>query len=387
MARVFDDLELGYLKEVLASGQLGWAQGRMVTRFEEAFAKLVGAKYGIARNNAMNALAQAVSISGAGVGTEVICDPIVHFGGVATLFFNAVPRFVDVKYDTFLMDPDSVRKNITPQTKALIVTNLWGLCAELDEIRRICDEHGIFMIEDCAHAIGSYWKGKHAGTYGDVGIFSFQQSKQLTTGDGGMIVTDREDIHYKLYHEWAFSGESPAFMTLNFRMNEETAAIGLGQVQRVMGYVEEYTKGLDIWNEAIVGCKWLRRRTVPPEAKQSGYIWACLWEGDKYGLNYDNFKSICRELGVPVGFGFNQKPAYMFDIFRVSTAYHHPDCPIRCPFYTAKSDYRYRDDLTPVATDLMPRIIMSGLVEVPLEEVQRRANLFKEAIRRMEWMG
>ena len=387
MARVFDDLELGYLREVLASGQLGWAEGRMVTRFEEAFAALVGARYGIARNNAMNGLAQAVAISGAGTGTEVICDPLVHFGGVAVLAFNAVPRFADVRYDTFTLDPESVRRNITPLTKALIVTNFWGLCAELDEIRRICDEHGVFMIEDCAHAIGSYWQGKHAGTYGDLGVFSFQQSKHLTTGDGGMVVTNREDIHYRLYHEWAFSGESPAFMTLNFRMNEETAAIGLGQVSRVKGYVEEYTRALGILNEAIDGCRWLRQRAVPEGAVQSGYIWACIWEGDKHGLSYDSFKAACREVGVPVGFGFNQKPAHHFDIFRVSTAYHQPDCPVRCPFYTAKSDYRYHDGLTPVAADLLPRLVVSGVIEVPLPEVERRAALLKEAIRRVEWVG
>ena len=156
MARVFDDLELGYLREVLASGKLGWAQGGMVTRFEEAFARLVGSRYAIGRNSAMTALAQAVSVSGAGTGYEVICDPIVHFGGLAALYFNAVPRFADVRRDTFLLDPEAVRATITPRTRALIVTNLWGLCAELDALRRICDEHGLFLIEDCAHVHGAH---------------------------------------------------------------------------------------------------------------------------------------------------------------------------------------------------------------------------------------
>ena len=126
MAREFGDLETQYFKEVLESSQMGWAEGGMVTRFENAFAKKIGAKFGVARNSAMTALAQAVSISGAGTGFEVICDPIVHFGGIAALYFNAVPRFADVRYDTYLMDPDSVRANITPLTKALLVTNLWG---------------------------------------------------------------------------------------------------------------------------------------------------------------------------------------------------------------------------------------------------------------------
>lgn len=382
MARVFDDLELGYVKEVLASKQLGWRDGGMVTRFEEAFAKKLGARYAIGRNSAMTALAQAVSVSGAGTGTEVLCDPIVHFGGVAALYFNAVPRFVDVRYDTYLMDTASLRANITPRTKALIVTNLWGLCAELDEIRKICDEHGIFMIEDCAHNMNSYWKGKHAGTYGDLGCFSFQQGKHLTTGDGCMMTTNRDDLFYKLYHEWAFSGESPAFLTLNFRMNEVTAAVGLGQLARVDGYIAEYTQSLHIMDEAIRDCKWLRNRTVPKEASQSGYIWVCAWEGDKHGIEYQRFQEVCKQLEVPLRFGFTGAPAYTFDIFKGSTAYHQPECPVRCPFY--QSDYRYQDGLCPTAEDLIPRLIMMGLIELPVEEAKVRAERLRQAIRETE---
>jgi perosamine synthetase len=386
VARIFDDLELGHLREVLASGRLGWASGGMVTRFEEAFAGLVGSRYAIGRNSAMTGLAQAVTVSGAGTGYEVICDPIVHFGGLAALYFNAVPRFADVRPDTFLLDPESVRANITPRTKAVIVTNLWGLCAELDELRRICDANGLFLIEDCAHVIGATWKGKHAGTYGDLGVFSFQQGKHLPTGDGGMLTTDREDLYDKIYGEWAFSGESPAFMTLNFRMNEVTAAVGLGQVQRVTGYVRQYTRGLHRLDEAIAGCPWLRARHVPAGAEQVGYIWACVWDGDRYGLDLDRFKRVCGEVGLRLNSGFAQLnvPAYHFDIFKGSTAYGEPDCPVRCPFYVAESEYRYRPGLCPVAEDLIPRFLRLGLVEVPDEENARRAVMLQEAIRRME---
>jgi dTDP-4-amino-4,6-dideoxygalactose transaminase len=195
MARIFGTTDMAYLQDVLDSKQLGWRQGGYVTRLDEAFAEFTGARHGICRNSAMTGLAQAVAISGAGCGNEVICDPLVHFGGVAALSFNCVPRFVDVRRDTYLMDPAAVEAAITEHTKALIVTNLWGLCAELDTLRAICDRHGIFMIEDCAHVIGAKWKGRHSGTYGDIGVFSFQQGKHICTGDGCVMITDREDLH------------------------------------------------------------------------------------------------------------------------------------------------------------------------------------------------
>ena len=375
--RVFGELEMGYFREVLESRQLGWAEGGMVTRFEQAFAAKVNCDHAIARNSAMSALAEAVSISGAGTALEVICDPMVQFGAIATIYFNSVPRFADVKYDTYLMDPESLRANITERTRAVIVTNLWGMCADLDEIRRICDEHNLFLIEDCAHAIGATYKGRHSGTIGDVGCFSFQQGKHMTTGDGGMMTTNRADIYNKLFNEWAF-GESPSFMTLNFRMNEVTGAVGMAQLQHVDDYIAEYTENLRVYTEAIAGCPWLRARQVTEGANHVGYQFACTWEGDKHGLDLGLFQQAVREQGLGIRFGFIGKPAYLFDLFKVATAYNEPACPVRCPLY--KSDYRYHEGLCPVAEDLMPRLITTGLIELPPDEAKRRAEKLHNAI-------
>jgi len=382
MAREFGSLELDNIKKVLDSGMIGWNENGMVTAFEKAFAEKAGSKFGVGRNSAMTALSQGISISGAGTGTEVLVDPIVHFGGLAALSFNAVPRFVDVDPGTYLMDPESIEANITENTKALIVTNFWGLCAPLDRIRDICKEHGIFMIEDCAHSLGSYWKEKHSGTFGDLGIFSFQQTKQLTTGDGGMMITDREDLHYKLYNEWAFGGESPAFMTLNFRMNELTAAVGLGQLQRVDAYLKEYKKNLDIMNQAIQDCDWLENRSVPGEAEQAGYVWCCKWTGDREGLDFAEFQRNCKEEGLSLRFGFTQKPAYYYDIFKGSTAYHQGECPVRCPFYN--SDYRYEPGLCPNAEDLIWRMVDTPVMEIPRDVMEKKGEALQRAIRKTE---
>jgi len=382
MIRKFDDLELSYVKQVLERGQLGWIiPGGMQERFERAFAEFTGARIALSRNNAMNALAEAVAVSGAATATEVLCDPIVHFGALAALWFNAVPRFVDVDYATYNMDPESLRANITDLSRAVIVTHHWGYPARIDEIRDICDEHGLFLIEDCAHAVGCYYKGRHVGTFGKLGVFSFQEYKQLSTGDGGMTITDDEDLADKMKTVWRFSGESPAFMTLNWRMNEVTAAIGLGQLQRVRGYLDEvYNVTLGILDEAIKDCPWLKTRARLPEATVAGYWWACAWEGDKYGLSYERFKQLNDELGIGLRFGFNQTPPYEFDLFRGPTAYKHPDCPVRCPYYTIKSDYRYIKGLTPVTEELMPRLVTVGLIFLQVQQAREMAEKLQKAI-------
>ncbi|MBI3946284.1 MAG: DegT/DnrJ/EryC1/StrS family aminotransferase [Armatimonadetes bacterium] len=380
--RIFDDRELGYLEEVLDSGVLGWRREGMTGRFERAFAEFVGAQHAISRSSAMTGLAQAVSCSPAGWGSEVICDPIVQFGGLAALNEMATPVFADVEPDTLLMDPASVRRKITERTRALIVTNLWGLCARLDELRAICDAHRIFMIEDCAHTTRAYWKGKHAGTRAHVGVFSFQQGKHLPTGDGGMIVTDDPAIDEMLYGEWAF-GETPKWFTLNFRMNELTAAVGLAQLERVSGYVDTYNACQRHLDEAIKGCRWLKPRAIPPEAVPSAYTWLSFWDGDRYGMELARFQQIAREKQVPLRFGFIGKPAYLWDCFQAAT---DPDHPGRAAFkrHPLFPGPKYREGDCPVAEERFPRLINCGVM-LPTEEQGRQlAERLRAAIETME---
>jgi len=358
--RIFGDREMAYLQEVMDSGVLGWAHQRdlQVDRFEREFAAFVGAKWGIARNSAMTGLAMAVAVAGAGVGDEVLCDSTVHFGAVAAVAMNAIPRFVDIDARTWLMDPESLRANITEQSKAVIITNFWGQCAPLDEIRAICDEHDLFMIEDC-----------------------FQQGKQLPTGDGGMMVTDDPALYDRLYGEWAFSGESPAYMVLNYRMNEMTAAVGRAQLERVEGYIATYNESLALMDQAIEGCAWLQPRLRPERAQVTSYVWSCLWDGDRYGLDYDRFRQLCEEHGVAMRFGFNQVPPYQFDFFRISTIYGDPRCPVRCPLRSGS--YDYRDGLCPNAEYVLPRLISAGSMREP-DSAREWAQRLRAAIEAMD---
>jgi len=384
--RGFDDLELAYLKELLVRGKLTglFNDDGFVSRFQRAFAEFTGARAALARNNGMCALAEAVSVSGAKAGNEIICDPVVHFGALAALFYNCIPRFCDVEPDTYCMDPASLRANITENTKAVIVTHLWGLPARIDEIARVCAEHGLFLIEDCAHAVCSYWNGRHVGTFGDIGMFSFQEFKQLSTGDGAMITLKDEELARNLENVWAFSGESPMRMTLNWRMNEVTAAIGLAQLQRVRGIIDHYYNvTLRIFNEAIRGCRWLRPRRIPPEALQAGYWFACTWAGDALGLDYDRFKRLNEEMNLGLRFGFNHLAPYQFEFFRKGDIYGH-GVPYHTPPFTRLSDYRYRDGLCPVVENLMPRLVTVSLIFLPIEEAKSQAERLAQAIAIME---
>jgi len=383
--RKFGSLEMRYLKEVLQRGRLSifFNEGGMVDRFQTAFARYTGARHALARNNGMCALAEAVSVSGATRGTEVLCDPVVHFGGLAALYFNAIPRFVDVEPDTYCMDPDSLEANITPNARAVIVTHLWGLPARIDRIRAICKKHNLFLIEDCAHSVGTRWKGRHVGTFGQIGMFSFQEFKQLSTGDGAMSVINDATLADKMENVWAFSGESPTMMTMNWRMNEMTAAVGLAQLQRVDAINRYYLESLKIFNNAIAGCSWLAPRRVPAEATQSGYWFACAWQGDKAGLDYKRFKALDKKLKIGLRFGFNNTAPYEFDFFKRGNIYGK-DCPYRCPAYTKKSDYVYRRGLCPNIEDLMPRLVTANLIFLSHEEAHRMADKLRQAIAIME---
>ncbi len=383
--RGFDGNEIKYLKEVMERGQMGLAKDGFVERFENAFANYIGARHAYARATGMVALAEMITVSGAGPSYEVICDPIVHFGAVAATYFNAVPRFADVDYDTYNMDPASLEANITDRTKAVVVTNHWGLCAELDKIREICDKNDLFLIEDCAHAIKSYWKGKHAGTYGDMAMFSFQEYKQLSTGDGGISIIKDDQLSKDIRSIMAFSGESPLFMNMNFRMTEVVAALGLAQLEVLDDRMENlYNKNLKLLNEVIKDCNWLANRKIPKDAIQSGYWFACRWEGDKHGLDYDRFKKLSQDMEADLRFGFNHWAAYEFDLFKKPTLYKHSHCPVKCPFYTEVSDYKYEKGLCPNTEKLMPRLITINLILMTEVEAKITVDKLARLIKEME---
>jgi len=355
--------ELKYLKQVLDCGRLSvLAGGKLQRRFEGAFAAAHGAKYGVAMNSAMSVLHASVIAAGVGQGDEVLCDPVCVFGALAALYVRGKPVFVDCEPVTFNMDTDQIEDKITPRTKAIVVTHIGGLPAAMDKVVAIARKHGLFVIEDCAHAIFATYRGRHAGSWGDVGSFSFQASKQLSLGDGGMAITKRRKIAADLaLHAGAPTLHSVAYgVHHNFRMNEQTAAIGLAQLPKVRKSCRELIQIGHMWNRAVQDCPWLAVQRGPEGAQSTYHLWCATFEGAKYGISRKRFKETLRKHRVPFSLGYTGRAAYQHPVFG-----------------KVFPKGKYPKGLCPNAEYMVPRMVL-GSTMVPMV----RAKRISEALHR-----
>lgn len=380
-ARRYDGNELTYLREVLQSGRLSsLTGGTFVPRLEEAFAKSIGAKYAVAINTCMSALHAGVMSAGAGAGSEVICDAEFVFGSMAALYNNAIPVYVDIDPVTHNMNPDLIEPAITERTKAVIVTHAWGLPAEMDRIIAVARKHGLVVIEDCAEALFADYKGRFTGAWGDIGCFSFQASKQLSTGDGGMATANDPELHRRI----AAQAGAPTFhsvaydLDFNYRMNEQTAAIALAQLEVMPQFIELLRRNARLYDEAVADCPWIRVQRGPDGANHSYYHWAATFAGDELGLSLDEFKRAVEQAGFSsISIGYTNMPAYKHPLIAQRRAH-----AFRCPDNDGHSG-RYEDGVCPVAEKVIPRLIL-GYVTEPEEAAKKEAEKLHRLIQQLQ---
>ena len=241
-------------EEVVRSGWL--IQGPRVAAFEERFAARIGAQHAIAVNSGSSALLVAMGVLGIGRDDEVICPDMSFISTAsAALFLGARPTFADLEMTYYGMDPEQVERWISPHTKAIVPVHYAGHSAEMDGILKVADQHGIPVLEDAAEShLARYQGGRFTGTLGTIGIFSFTPSKPMTTGEGGMIVTDDRVLADKcrLFRNFGDRDKFDwAALGFNFRMPEVMGAIGLAQMDRLdeavskrRGIARRYRSGL-----------------------------------------------------------------------------------------------------------------------------------------------
>ncbi|MBN1675538.1 MAG: DegT/DnrJ/EryC1/StrS family aminotransferase [Kiritimatiellae bacterium] len=371
------------LCKVIDGGNFAHHRGGFIDQFERDFEKALGARHAIAGSTAMVLMHAIPGAIGAGAGDEIICDPVVQFHGIACLHGNVVPVWADVRPDNFLMDPASAEKKITRRTKAIWVTHLWGFPAEVDKLRRIADKHGLYLIEDCAHAMFLDYKGKYVGNWGHIGTFSFNMGKHLGTGEGGMAITNDDTLDRELRKRIIF-GESPPELASNYRMTEFAAAVGVVQLRKVPRYIAKYREGKKYMDEAVERCEWLQKRLPPKGGGVSPYMYSVVFRGEGRGYALGamrNALKACRRNGHRFGVGFTQRPAYKYEFFRVPNAYGHKGCPYGCHLYKGKLDFS--DGACPVAEDVIPRLINTSNMCSP-SDMREKARALRDAVKMVE---
>ncbi len=343
--------------------------GTNVRAFAAEFADMVGARFAVPINAATTGLSVALASAGVGPGDEVIV-PAMSFTATASavLLFNSIPVFVDVDPNSFCIDPSLIEAAITPRTRAIMPVHLTGNVADMDAILSIAERHGLAVIEDAAQAPGAKWRGRHVGTLGDVGVFSFQQSKNIMTGEGGMIVTDDAEIARRcrlilnhgevVFDETHSPDELANIIGCNFRMPELCAAVGRAQLKKLDAVNAWRTRNADILREELANLPGLR---LPPSQRHGNtpaedvpHLFVALYEAATMGAPRSAFIAALRAEGVPVGTGY-VRPMYANPTFLHQVAFGSEGCPWSCRRDGAAvaEPPRYAEGMCPVSERLL----------------------------------
>ncbi len=313
--------EIKYLEKVLEGESWSATGGSWTIGLEQAFSKRIGTKYGVAFNSGTSTLHAALEAAGVRAGDEVISPALtVIMDSTATFHANAIPVYCDVIEDTYVMDPDDFERKITPRTKAVIPVALYGLSPDYDRILEIARKHNIVVIEDNAQAVLSQYKGKTLGTIGDIASFSFENTKHISCGEGGMILTNSEK-----YAEMTRKIGGHGFKNLraedgrvrlnqdvfqnpnykrhdvlgwNYRMSEFNAAVAFAQLERVDELVRLRQQSAALFIDIMKTCNYIKPQYTPDECVNSYYSLGATYDGEeKIGVSWQDFRKKYVELG------------------------------------------------------------------------------------------
>ena len=364
--RPFGEREEELLIEAVRSQNLFGKSGKMVPRLEREFAAFYGRRFAQTATSGTAAIHIAVGAVNPDPGDEIITAPITDPGAVMPILYqNAVPVFADVDPLTMNMLPESIEANITPRTRAIILVHLFGRPCDAARVREIADRHNLILIEDCSQCHATMRHGKFAGTFGHIAAFSFQQSKQMTTGDGGIAITDDEALYIrmKLFSDkgwdYKYMGERDhAFLAPNYRMTEMQGAVGIAQLEKVRQV------SLRRHQLGALLCELIRDvpgiTAVPPEPGVEVSWWNFAFHIT--GYDPDEFCRLVRAEGVPIGAHYIKDPIFMRGNFLTrKVTYGKSQCPWSCG--VGARQIEYTKELVPNAVRALETVAIFGLHE------------------------
>jgi dTDP-4-amino-4,6-dideoxygalactose transaminase len=333
------DAEIKAVSDVAKSGCLSgfygsWGDqflgGPKIIEFEKAWAERFGVRYAVTVNSAASGLCAAMGALSITPGDEVIVPPYTMSASVvAPLMYGGIPVFVDIEPDTFCLDPDLVRKAITPRTKAIMAVNLFGHPARLADLRALGQEFGIKVVEDNAQGPLAAENGKWAGTIGDIGVFSLNYHKHIHTGEGGVCVTNCPDLAFRLQMirnhgenivEPAKVSDITNLVGFNYRMSELSAAVGIEQLKSIDTHVGRREKIAHQLTQKLSDFSGLTPPVTRFGCRHVYYTWSMKFDAATVGVSRDKFCAALAAEGVPHGIGY-VRPLYLLPLFQQRRAF------------------------------------------------------------------
>ncbi|QLA17054.1 DegT/DnrJ/EryC1/StrS family aminotransferase [Desulfolutivibrio sulfoxidireducens] len=399
----FDEKELEYIQEVLQSDFMSSTVGNMNQRFEKAYAAKCGARYAVSMNSGTSTMHACLAAVGVGPGDEVIVPALTVISTASVVLHqNAVPVFADIDPETFTIDPDDVRKKITPRTRAIIPVSLYGLCCDFDPILELAAEHGLTVIEDAAQAHMAGYKGRTSGAICHMTSVSFENSKHITTGDGGMVTTDDERlaVAVRKFATLGYAGlraddgrvrkilkdelQSPGYerhdgFGWNYRMPEVAAAVGLAQVEKMDRFVAMRQKIAAMYAAVIreEGCGFLIPQKNPEGHENTYFTFAARFDAAKAGRSWRDFRDLYKRYGGD-GIYAAWLPVYLEPVMR-EYRFYGKGCPVRCPLYAGHVEYAR--GLCPVTEEVQPTLMQFVNNYRDEQEAAPKVEALRQAIR------
>lgn len=304
--------ELKYINDAVSTGWISSAGG-YIEQFENAFADYCGVKYAVAVCNGTVALHLALATLGIGPNDEVIIPNFTMIASAfAVCYTGAKPVFVDADINTWNMDADLIEEKITPRTKAIMPVHIFGNMCDMDKIAEIAKKNNLYILEDAAEAHGAEYRGKKSGSFSDIAAFSFFANKNITTGEGGMVVTNSEELYRKAryYKNLCFPLDGSRNylhndIGFNYRMSNLHAAIGLAQVERADYYRELRINNHKLYKKYLEGCEGVIFQKDEPETMNVHWMNSILIDENKYGKSRDSLIAYLKQKGIDSRLLFN----------------------------------------------------------------------------------
>jgi dTDP-4-amino-4,6-dideoxygalactose transaminase len=384
-------LDSGVLSQFLGEYGPEFHGGPRIKKIEAESATRFRAKHAIATNSATTALQVAVAAVGISPGDEVIVSPYTMSASATSILMqNAIPVFADVQDDIFCLDPQSIRERITPYTRGIMVTHLFGHPADMKPIMEIARAHNLRVIEDAAQSIGAVYNGTFTGTIGDAGVLSLNRHKIIHTGEGGIILIDHDEIaerarlirnHGECVVEKMGWRDIANTMGSNYRMTEIEAAIGVEQLHKLDGLfahrnrlAAHLTRRLEEFRDAV------EPPVIYPNATHAFYVYAVKFKADRVGVRRHTFLQALRAEGIPFDEGY-VRPLYLQPMYQKRIAHGNEGCPWTCAHYRGK--VTYDKGICPVAERLNEgELLLSDICHHPLttEDMDDVADAFKKVL-------